>query len=89
MLLVRMAQPSDLPALVKLAHTSGGGLTTLPLDEGVLSRKLQRAEHTRTQLQHNGDGLFLSGVFIKVDAKTGKALSITREVLAEDGSHEE
>lgn len=74
MLLVRMAQPSDLPALVKLAHTSGGGLTTLPLDEGVLSRKLQRAEHTRTQLQHNGDGLFL---FVLEDTDTREMIGIS------------
>ncbi len=34
------------------------------------------------------DGLYLSGAFIRVDAATGKALSITREILAEDG-HED
>ncbi|HVL02434.1 MAG TPA: arginine N-succinyltransferase [Dongiaceae bacterium] len=68
MLLVRMATPNDLPGLVKLAHTSGGGLTTLPLDEDVLARKLERADQTRQQLQHNGDGLFL---FVLEDTDTG------------------
>jgi hypothetical protein len=51
---------------------------------------LQRFLTSRPQrFEPSRDGLFLSGVFIKVDAKTGKALSITREVLAEDGSHED
>jgi 2',3'-cyclic-nucleotide 2'-phosphodiesterase len=46
-----------------------------------LTSRPQRFEPSR-------DGLFLSGVFVEVDTRTGKALSITREVLAEDG-HEE
>ena len=50
---------------------------------------LQRFLTSRPQrFEPSRDGLFLSGVFIEVDARTGKALSITREVLAEDG-HEE
>jgi len=43
-----------------------------------LTSRPQRFEPSR-------DGLFLSGVFVRIDAQTGKALSITREVLAEDG----
>jgi metallophosphoesterase (TIGR00282 family) len=51
---------------------------------------LQRFLTSRPQrFEPSRDGLFLSCVFIRVDAKTGKALSITREVLAEDGHHEE
>lgn len=46
-----------------------------------LTSRPQRFEPSR-------DGLFLSGVFVRIDAATGKALSITREVLAEDG-HED
>jgi metallophosphoesterase (TIGR00282 family) len=46
-----------------------------------LTSRPQRFEPSR-------DGLFLSGVFVKVDAATGRALSITREILAEDG-HED
>jgi metallophosphoesterase (TIGR00282 family) len=50
---------------------------------------LQRFLTSRPQrFEPSRDGLFLSGVFIEVDVKTGKALSIKREVLAEDG-HEE
>jgi metallophosphoesterase (TIGR00282 family) len=51
---------------------------------------LQRFLTSRPQrFEPSRDGLFLSGVFVKVDAKTGKALSIVREVLAEDGHHED
>jgi metallophosphoesterase (TIGR00282 family) len=46
-----------------------------------LTSRPQRFEPSR-------DGLFLSGVFVRVEAATGKALSITREILAEDG-HED
>jgi metallophosphoesterase (TIGR00282 family) len=50
---------------------------------------LQRFLTSRPQrFEPSRDGLFLSGVFVKIDAATGKALSITREVLAEDG-HED
>jgi metallophosphoesterase (TIGR00282 family) len=50
---------------------------------------LQRFLTARPQrFEPSRDGLFLSCVFIEVDVKTGKALSIKREVLAEDG-HEE
>jgi metallophosphoesterase (TIGR00282 family) len=50
---------------------------------------LQRFLTSRPQrFEPSRDGLFLSCVFIEVDVKTGKALSIKREVLAEDG-HEE
>ena len=74
MLIIRMAQQQDLPALVALAHTSGGGLTTLPLDEDVLARKLQRAALTRTQLQQNGDGLFL---LVLEDTATGAIVGVS------------
>ncbi len=51
---------------------------------------LQRFLTSRPQrFEPSREGLFLSGVFIKVDAGTGKALSIVREVLAEDGRHED
>jgi metallophosphoesterase (TIGR00282 family) len=47
---------------------------------------LQRFLTSRPQrFEPSRDGLFLSCVFVEVDVKTGKALSIKREVLAEDG----
>src|SRR5512135_2600496 len=50
---------------------------------------LQRFLTSRPQrFEPSRDGLFLSGAFIRIDATTGRALSITREILAEDG-HED
>jgi hypothetical protein len=50
---------------------------------------LQRFLTSRPQrFEPSRDGLFLSCVFIAIEAKTGKALSITREVLVDDGHHE-
>jgi hypothetical protein len=50
---------------------------------------LQRFLTSRPQrFEPSRDGLFLSAVFIEVERRTGKALSIRREVLAEDG-HED
>lgn len=50
---------------------------------------LQRFLTSRPQrFEPSRDGLFLSCVFIEVDPKTGRALSIKREVLAEDGDDE-
>jgi metallophosphoesterase (TIGR00282 family) len=46
-----------------------------------LTSRPQRFEPSR-------DGLFLSGVYVAIDPETGRARSITREVLAEDG-HED
>jgi metallophosphoesterase (TIGR00282 family) len=50
---------------------------------------LQRFLTSRPQrFEPSRDGLFLSAVSVEVDPATGRALSITREVLAEDGSDE-
>jgi metallophosphoesterase (TIGR00282 family) len=50
---------------------------------------LQRFLTSRPQrFEPSRDGLFLSAVFVEIDPATGRALSITREVLAEDGSDE-
>ncbi len=50
---------------------------------------LQRFLTSRPQrFEPSRDGLFLSCVFIDVDPATGRALSIKREVLAEDGDDE-
>jgi metallophosphoesterase (TIGR00282 family) len=48
---------------------------------------LQRFLTSRPQrFEPSRDGLFLSGVFVRIDPETGRALSITREVLAEDSN---
>ncbi|HSA97027.1 MAG TPA: TIGR00282 family metallophosphoesterase [Acidobacteriota bacterium] len=74
-------------AYISDAGMTGGrnsviGIAREPALQRFLTSRPQRFEPSR-------DGLFLSGVFVKVDARTGKALSITREVLAEDGHHED
>src|SRR5512143_390323 len=46
-----------------------------------LTSRPQRFEPSR-------DGLYVSGVVVKIAAATGRALSVTREILAEDG-HED
>ncbi len=46
--------------------------------ERFLTSRPQRFEPSR-------DGLFLSGVFVRIDPATGKARSIVREILSEDG----
>lgn len=74
MLIVRMAQQQDLPALEQLAQSSGGGLTTLPLDRDVLARKLQRAHITCTRLQRNDEGLFL---LVLEDTATGTVVGVS------------
>jgi len=40
------------------------------------------------RFEPSNDGSFLSAVFIEIDAASGRALSIVREVLAEDGAEE-
>lgn len=74
MLIVRMAQLQDLAALLALARTSGGGLTTLPLDEAVLAGRLQRAEHSRHHLHHNGSGLIL---LVLEDTRTHQLIGVS------------
>jgi metallophosphoesterase (TIGR00282 family) len=50
---------------------------------------LQRFLTSRPQrFEPSKDGLFLSCVFIKINPETGKALSIQREVMTEDGDDE-
>lgn len=50
---------------------------------------LQRFLTSRPQrFEPSRDGLFLSCLFIEIDPKTGRALTIKREVLAEDGDNE-
>jgi metallophosphoesterase (TIGR00282 family) len=53
------------------------------------SQAIQRFLTSRPQrFEPSKDGLFLSSVFFEVDPKTGRALSIKREVFAEDGGDE-
>lgn len=55
MLVIRLAQISDLDSIAALAKTSGGGLTNLPDDRDALLKKLQRAVASQSQV--HGPGL--------------------------------
>jgi metallophosphoesterase (TIGR00282 family) len=60
----------------------GGYNSVIGIDR---EQALQRFLTSRPQrFEPSKDGLFLSGVFISVSVKTGKALKIEREVLWED-----
>jgi len=53
------------------------------------SQAIQRFLTSRPQrFEPSKDGLFLASVFFEVDPKTGRALSIKREIFAEDGGDE-
>jgi arginine N-succinyltransferase len=74
MLVIRLAQSSDLDAIIELAQTSGGGLTNLPLDQTTLAKKLARAVKTHQLLQQYGDGLFW---FVLEDTYSGKVVGVS------------
>lgn len=60
----------------------GGYNSVIGIDR---KQALQRFLTSRPQrFEPSKDGLFLSGVFISVNTRTGKALKIAREVLRED-----
>lgn len=46
MMVIRPAERTDLPALMALAGKTGGGLTSLPVDEATLSERIERALKT-------------------------------------------
>lgn len=70
-------------AYITDAGMAGGRDSVIGIDR---DQALQRFLTSRPQrFEPSRDGLFLSGVFIEIDPRTGKALSIRREVLSEDG----
>lgn len=46
MMVIRPVEHTDLPALMELAGKTGGGLTSLPVDETTLSERIERAIKT-------------------------------------------
>lgn len=46
MMVIRPVERTDLPALMALAGKTGGGLTSLPVDEATLSERIERALKT-------------------------------------------
>lgn len=46
MMVIRPVEPGDLPGLLKLAAETGGGLTSLPVDESTLAARIARSQQT-------------------------------------------
>lgn len=46
MMVIRPVEPGDLPRLLKLAAETGGGLTSLPVDEATLAARIARSQQT-------------------------------------------
>ena len=70
-------------AYITDAGMAGGRDSVIGIARG---QAIQRFLTSRPQrFEPSRDGLFLSCVFIEIDPKTGKGLSIRREVLAEGG----
>ncbi|TRR56601.1 arginine N-succinyltransferase, partial [Salmonella enterica] len=44
MMVIRPVEPGDLPGLLKLAAETGGGLTSLPVDEATLAARIARSQ---------------------------------------------
>jgi 2',3'-cyclic-nucleotide 2'-phosphodiesterase len=73
-------------AYISDAGMAGGRNAVIGISK---EQALQRFLTSRPQrFEPSRDGLFLSCVFIEIDPATGKALSIVREVMAEDGHDE-
>ena len=72
MKIIRPIEPRDYPALVRFAHESGHGFTSLPKDEAVLHAKIDRAEVAfRDGPNAKGGAGFL---FVMEDLESGELL---------------
>lgn len=73
MMVIRPVERADLPALMALAGKTGGGLTSLPVDEATLSARIERALQTwRGELPKSDQGY----VFVLEASDTGEVAGI-------------
>lgn len=73
MMVIRPVERADLPALMALAGKTGGGLTSLPVDETTLSARIERAIQTwRGELPKSDQGY----VFVLEASDTGEVAGI-------------
>lgn len=72
-MIIRPVRRSDLPALYHLATCAGTGLTTLPVDEGFLSGRIEQARKTFERRCDRADADYL---FVMVDQKE-KVMGVT------------
>src|SRR3954464_6332379 len=56
MVIIRPVSPSDLDQLVSLASLAGVGLTTLPKDRGLLSRRIAKSQAAFTKFAERPSG---------------------------------
>ncbi len=59
MMVIRPVEPGDLPGLLKLAAETGGGLTSLPVDEATLAARIARSQQTARRATEKRAGLCL------------------------------
>ncbi len=74
MLVIRPLEERDLDALYNMAANAGNGLTTLPADRDLLSRKIRHTRETFDQRQAPEAGLYL---FALEDTELGECVGIS------------
>ncbi len=72
MMILRPIQKSDYPALLKIAHESGHGFTSLPVNEELLTKKLTRSviSFDKETVQPEDEGY----LFVLEDTSTGEVV---------------
>ncbi|MCS5781172.1 arginine N-succinyltransferase [Klebsiella pneumoniae subsp. pneumoniae] len=72
-MVIRPVEPGDLPGLLKLAAETGGGLTSLPVDEATLAARIARSQQTwRGELPKSEQGY----VFVLEESESGAVVGI-------------
>ncbi len=73
MMVIRPVEPGDLPGLLELAAETGGGLTSLPVDEATLAARIARSQQTwRGELPKSEQGY----VFVLEESESGAVVGI-------------
>ncbi|AXK40420.1 arginine N-succinyltransferase [Crenobacter cavernae] len=73
MMLIRPIRQGDLPGLLELAKSAGVGLTSLPVNEERLARRIARSEQSFAGTAEEGDYGY---VFVLEDSANGKVAGI-------------
>ncbi|RUO76584.1 arginine N-succinyltransferase [Idiomarina tyrosinivorans] len=76
MLVIRPIRPSDYAALYDCAVESGHGFTSLPIDQALLERRIERAQHafSAESLEAPGEEGYL---FVMEDTETGEIAGVS------------
>lgn len=72
MMVIRPVEPGDLPRLLKLAAETGGGLTSLPVDEATLAARIARSQQTGAASYRSEQGY----VFVLEESESGAVVGI-------------